>query len=208
MSNFGFFRLRVVNPYEVAFREARSAIGASGVLHEAQEYKNVRDAIEDCSLVIGTTALGHRELQHPVTHLDQSTHLISGNPGSVALLFGSEKVGLSNDDFSYCHSILHIPTCAENLSMNLGQAVAVCLYELIRASDGALPSVQSEPSTAEELDRLTDVLSQALTDSGYTKKGSRQSTTEKVRRLVRRLRLSTQDAELLLGMVRKISRRG
>ena len=84
--------------------------------------------------------------------------------------------------------------------MNLGQAVAVCLYELIRESDGALPSVQNEPGTAEELDRLTDVLSEALADSGYTKQGSRQSTTEKVRRLVRRLRLSSEDAVRLLQM--------
>lgn len=208
MSNFGFSQLRVVNPYEVAFREARSAVGASAVLTEAQEYKSVRDAIGDCSLVIGTTALSHRELQHPVRRLDQSTQLISGNPGSIALLFGSEKVGLSNDDLSYCHSILHIPTCAQNISMNLGQAVAVCLYELIRESDRALPSLQSEPASAEELDRLTDALSEALTDSGYTKRGSTQSTTEKVRRLIRRLRLSSQDAELLLGMVSKVSRRG
>ena len=208
MSNFGFPHLRVVNPYEVAFREARSAVGASAVLRQAQEYRSVPDAVGDCSLVIGTTALGHRELQHPVMRLDQSAKSISGNAGPVALLFGSEKVGLSNDDFSYCHSILHIPTSEENLSMNLGQAVAVCLYELTRTPKTAVSFHRGEPTTAQELDRLTDVLSEALTDSGYTKKGSRQSTTEKVRRLVRRLRLSSKDAELLLGMVRKISRRG
>ena len=208
MSNFGFSHLRVVNPYEVAFREARSAVGASAVLRQAQEYRSVPDAVGDCSLVIGTTALGHRELQHPVMRLDQSAKSISGNAGPVALLFGSEKVGLSNHDFSYCHSILHIPTSEENLSMNLGQAVAVCLYELTRTPKTAASLHQVNPATAEELDRLTDVLSEALTDSGYTKKGSRQSTTEKVRRLVRRLRLSSKDAELLLGMVRKISRRG
>jgi len=205
MSNFGFLQLRVVNPYDVAFLEARSAIGASGVLQQAQEYRNVRDAIGDCSLVIGTMALNHRELQHPVMRLDQSRQSLSGNAGPIALLFGSEKVGLSNEDLSYCHSILHIPTCAENVSMNLGQAVAVCLYELIRESnESTLPLLWNEPATAQELERLTSVLSNALAASGYVKEGAAQSTTEKVRRLVRRLNLSSEDTKLLLGMIRKI----
>ena len=206
MSNFGFAHLRVVNPYEVAFREARSAIGASEVLRQAEEYQHVRQAIADCSLVIGTSALGHRELQHDVVHLDQSGHLISKSAAPIALLFGSEKVGLSNDDFTYCHSILHIPTSQANLSMNLGQAVAVCLYELVRQSSLRVSAIQSHQATAEELERINDVLSEALATSGYTKKGALASTTQKVRRLTRRLSLSSEDAELLLGMLRKISR--
>jgi TrmH family RNA methyltransferase len=208
MSNFGFFQLRVVNPYEVAFREARSAIGASAVMQKAEEYKNLADAIADCSLVIGTSALAHRELRQMALPLTQSTELLSGNAVSVALLFGSEKTGLSNDDLSYCHSVLHIPTSEGNISMNLGQAVAVCLYEFIRHRDGpAIAATESDPATAEELERLTAVLSDALVESGYTKKGALDSTAEKVRRLLRRLHLASEDAELLLGMMRKISRK-
>jgi TrmH family RNA methyltransferase len=207
MSNFGFSHLRVVSPYEVAFREARSAIGASSILHEAEEYKSVPAAVADCSLVIGTTAIRRRELKHAVVPLDQSTQLISGNAEPLALLFGSEKVGLSNEDLSYCHSILHIPTRAENISMNLGQAVAVCLYEFTRETNGAAVSGQRRPATAEELERLTCVLSDALAASGYTKRGASRSTTEKVRRLIRRLNLSSEDAEVLLGMLRKLSQR-
>src|SRR5438876_11168456 len=66
MSNFGFLHLRVVNPYELAFREARSAVGASPVLVSAQEFKTVAEAVADCTLVVGTTAASRRELQHPV----------------------------------------------------------------------------------------------------------------------------------------------
>ena len=207
MSNFGFAHLRVVNPYDVAFREARSAIGASEVLRQAEEYQQVREAIADCSLAIGTSALGHRELQHKVVRLDQSAQLISGAAAPIALLFGSEKVGLSNEDFSYCHSILHIPTSEANISMNLGQAVAVCLYELVRPSNVTVSAAQSQQATAEELERISEVLSEALATSGYTKKGALTSTSQKVRRLIRRLSLSSEDAELLLGMVRKISRK-
>src|SRR5260370_35592505 len=134
MSNFGFFHLRVVNPYQLAFREARSAVGAAQLLTRAEEFKSVAEALEDCTLVVGTTSVGQRQLQHPVRRLDQASrplrkHLATGR---VALLFGSEKRGLSNEHLSHCHWLLRIPTREEHCSMNLGQAVAVCLYELAR----------------------------------------------------------------------------
>src|SRR3972149_2176217 len=134
MSNFGFARLRVVNPYPMAFREARSAVGASKLLGNAKEYSTVAEAVADCTLVVGTTAVGHRELQHPLRRLEYGARLIRKQLGSgkVALLFGSEKFRLSHEDFSHCPWLLHIPTCEGNISMNLGQAVAVSLYELVR----------------------------------------------------------------------------
>src|SRR2546423_15438692 len=73
MSNFGFTRLRVVNPYDVAFREARSAVGAPALLATAEEYKNVADAVSDCSLVAGTTTARDRELQHPLRLLPEAS---------------------------------------------------------------------------------------------------------------------------------------
>ena len=76
MSNFGFRRLRVVNPYHEAFREARSAVGAAHVLASAEEYASVAEAVADCSLVVGTTAVGHRQLQHPLRHLQEGARLI------------------------------------------------------------------------------------------------------------------------------------
>src|ERR1700753_4027376 len=66
MANFGFSHLRVVNPYDVAFREARSAVGAAPLLQAAEEFSTVGEAVADCRLVVGTTSVGHRELQHPI----------------------------------------------------------------------------------------------------------------------------------------------
>src|SRR6266481_1499885 len=128
MSNFGFPHLRVVNPYELAFREARSAVGAAPLLARAEEFKTVAEAVEDCTLIVGTTAVGLRQLQHPVRRLEQAAPLIRKRLATspVALLFGSEKRGLSNEDLSHCHWLLRIPTREEHRSMNLGQAVAVC----------------------------------------------------------------------------------
>src|SRR5215470_10321699 len=71
MSNFGFERLRVVKPYEPAFREASSAVGASALLASAEHCQTVAEAVADCSLVVGTTAVRHRVLQHPVRRLEQ-----------------------------------------------------------------------------------------------------------------------------------------
>src|ERR1700684_1107945 len=120
MSNFGFLQLRVVNPYHVAFREARSAVGASQVLANAEEYKSVADAVADCTLVVGTTAVRHRELQHPLKRLEVGTRVIRKQlaSGRVALLFGTEKFGLSTADLSHCHWLMCIPTREEHISMN------------------------------------------------------------------------------------------
>jgi len=215
MGNFGFHRLRVVNPYEAAFREARSAVGASDILKSAKEYKSVADAIADCTLVVGTTSARHRELQHPLKSLDEGVRLIHKRLRSsrVALLFGSEKRGLANEELSHCHWLIHIPTREEHLSMNLGQAVAVCLYELARDRRGvaqeskrnaALRSPAPEQAAADQLERLTATLLDALGASGYLKPRSTAATAEKIRRLVHRLSMSAEDADVLLGMLRQM----
>jgi TrmH family RNA methyltransferase len=214
MSNFSFFHLRVVNPYELAFREARSAVGAAPLLAKAEEFKTLAEAVEDCTLVVGTTAVGQRQLHHPIRRLDQAVRLLRKHlVGSrVALLFGSEKRGLSNEDLSYCHWLLRIPTREEHRSMNLGQAVAVCLYELARDPQAVSKPEKHVPATAADLERLTSLLLDALRSSGYLKShpsGSQKRrpaapTEEKIRRLVRRLCLSAPDAELTLGIFRQI----
>jgi TrmH family RNA methyltransferase len=214
MSNFGFFHLRVVNPYELAFREARSAVGAAPLLAKAEEFKTVAEAVADCTLVVGTTSVGQRQLQQPVRRLDSADrHLRKGLAGGrVALLFGSEKRGLSNEDLSHCHWLLRIPTRDEHRSMNLGQAVAVCLYELARVPQAVSKPEKHVPATAADLERLTTLLLDALRSSGYLKSNpsglqkrrSAAPTEEKIRRLVRRLHLSTTDAALTLGILRQI----
>ena len=206
MSNFGLLQLRVVNPYAVAFREARSAVGASAVLANTEEYGSVAEAVADCALVVGTTAVRTRELQHPVRRLEYGARLIRKALGSgrVALLFGSEKVGLSNQALSHCHWLMRIPTCEGNISMNLGQSVAVCLYELVRDAKATRPLEKLKPATGAEVERITGVLVDALRASGYLNPGASAATEKKMRRLVRRFRLEARDAEVWLGMLRQI----
>jgi tRNA/rRNA methyltransferase len=206
MSNFGFACLRVVQPYELAFREARSAVGATRILRDAEQFKRVEDAVADCSLVIGTTAIGGRKLQQPVVALEEAVKMVRKRVGSspVAVLFGSEKTGLSNDELSHCHWLLHIPTRKQHLSMNLGQAVAVVLYALAAGKDHEKFQTVPKLANANDLERLTVALAEAAAVSGFIQKESAHVGEQKIRRLVRRLSFQAQDAEMLLGIVRQI----
>lgn len=207
MSNFGSRQLRVVNPFRLAFREARSAVGGSPLLKKAEEFDSVSDAVADCSLVIGTTAVRDRKLDHPPKSLDGHSAAIihsSLQKGKVALLFGSEKIGLTNEDFSYCHWLMTIFTHSQNISMNLGQAVAVCLYELARNAESEVPTEDRELPQAEQLEQITRSLLEALHISGYVKPGTDKMFEKKARQLILRMNLEAYDAKLFLGMMRQI----
>lgn len=207
MSNFGFTRLRLVNAYDVAYQEARSAIGASAILETAELYSSLGEAVADCTLVVGTTSAAGRELAQPLRRLEYGARLIRRHlaTGPAALVLGSEKYGLSNEDLAYCHWLMRIPARRAHGSMNLGQAVAVCLYELVRNPRAA----RAEPkrpkaATAGDLDRIETLLFELLQLAGYVNPRTAGSTRTKLRRLVRRMNLSARDAEIWLGILRQL----
>lgn len=203
MANFGFDDLRVVQPYDLAFREAVSAVGGASVLSRARVFDTVADAVSDCALVVGTTAATHRVPQHPVERLEPAATVMRGHNGRVALMFGSEKFGLSNEDMSFCHLLARIPTVPETPSMNLGQAVAICLYEMVR-EDGEPRRSGFRGMDGAEAEQLTTMLLDVLRRSGYTNRITAVSTDQKIRRWIRRLRIGRADAPLLLGVLRQI----
>ena len=170
---------------------------------------SVAEAVADCALVYGTTALGERRLLHPVDLLrDAPAH---GNAtvaagGRVALLFGSEKTGLSAEEMSHCHRLLTAPMSEGGVSMNLGQAVAVCLYEFVRetsAAQRALPGAV-RPADAEETARFERLLREVLVASEYDRRFPSNMGDDALRRLVRRLALPGDDVEIWLGMLRQM----
>lgn len=206
LSNFGFTHLRLVNPYNVAFEEARSAIGSRYILEQAEVFESVAAAVSDCALVVGTTSANRRDLHIPLYRLEAAAGIMRERWASspVSLLFGSEKFGLSNEDLSHCHLALRIPTREEHGSMNLGQAVAICLYELRREPEAARKRFAPQASaTAEQYERLTELLADALAESGYIKERTSASSELKLRRLVRRLGLPGADVETWLGIYRQ-----
>jgi len=214
MHDFGFSALRVVNQFSPPFEGARSAVDAADVLKKAQVYATVAEAVADCTLVLGTTAVGERNLQHDLLPLSEAAPRVRSElrrdaSARVALLFGSEKTGLSNEELSHCNGLLTIPMQqhegVRHPSMNLGQAVAVCLYELVRDELVMDPVTNpAAPAPAEILDRLSTRLAEVLEKTEYTRRHPGSCDPAEVRRLVRRMGLNAEDAQIWMGMLRQV----
>ncbi|NYF92011.1 TrmJ/YjtD family RNA methyltransferase [Tunturiibacter empetritectus] len=211
MHDFGFRHLRVVNEYAVPFETARSAVDASEVLAGAEAYISVAEAVADCTLVVGTTAVGERALQHPLHTLADAGEKIgsaAAGGGRVAVLFGSEKTGLSNEELSHCHWLLTIPMADQigirHPSMNLGQAVAVCLYEMVRRKDSVVADAVDAAAGAGEVERLTALLGDVLEATGYTRRHPANSDEAQIRRLVLRMDLTASDVPVWMGILRQV----
>ena len=207
MLNFGFTRLTLVKPYDVAFREARSAAGAAAVLADAEVAPSLDQALGEATLVVGASSPQGRVFRQPRRKLEEAAALLRAHLArrSAALLFGSEKFGLSNEHLSHCHWSLRIPTDARCPSMNLGQAVALVCYELARPAAAPPRPAASKPAPAAgQLDRIGTRLAAVLDSSGYIHPRTRRSHLLKIRRLVRRLALSPGGARVVEGMLRQI----
>src|SRR3984957_8428987 len=210
MHGFGFTDLRLVNDYSVGLEKARSAIDASSILATAKEFPTVADAVADCHLVVGTTAVGKRKQSHSLYTLAEGGEFVRTRLQTerVALLFGSEKTGLSNDAMSHCNWLMTIPMHPNpglrHASMNLGQAAAVCVYELIRMADNSAQSEMQPAAQAEDLERVTELLAQMLASIGYARRRPASAEPNAVRRMVRRLNLNQSDARKWLGILRQL----
>ena len=213
MANFGFSRLTVVAPYEEHWREAKSAVQAEGLLQNARRTQSLAEAVADCTLVLGTGTLTHRKAEQPVIPLPAlapSVQQALDCGGRVALVFGSEKHGLTRENLSLCHMLVEIPTDARQPSMNLGQAVAVCLYELTRPPDAvtsaSLPgNVDSTtPAASGALERLAGVIVTTMTAANYSPRAMQSANRHDLRLLLRRLHLDGSDTRRILGLFRRI----
>jgi tRNA/rRNA methyltransferase len=234
MANFGFSRLTVVAPYDPHWREARSAVGAPELLRNARSTATLAEAVAECTFVAGTGTLTHRKAEQPVIVLPDVPsilvpHLDRG--GRVAVVFGPEKHGLTRNDLCFCHALVEIPTDPRQPSMNLGQAVAVCLYELARggnssdASPGGFPPFRQKEgermghgeseagpeapppessATSSSLDRLAGLIEETMVAAGYSPRAMQPANRHDLRLLLRRLTPSALDTRRMLGLFRRI----
>jgi len=220
MANFGFRRLKVVAPFAPTWREARSAVGAEELLQNAQSTECLAEAVADATLVVGTGTLTYRRPEQKVVLLPLLAPLVSqelARGGRVALVFGPEKHGLTREDLSYCQVMVEIPTDARQPSMNLGQAVAVCLYELAagegrginqKTPGGAEPLAYTEADRAAaasgRLDLVAGVIEETMRAAGYSPKTMQAANRHDLRLTLRRLTLSEHDTRRILGLFRRI----
>ena len=185
------------------------ALAAGAVADDIELTPLVVDVLSTPTPVKGSDSRYHLvyELRHPIRRLEYGARLMKRalQGGPAAILFGSEKFGLSNADFSHCNWLMRIPTVSQDLSMNLGQAVALCLYELSREPKAANAHPEKiRRANAAENQQITAQLLEALRHSGYINPVTAASTEEKVRRLVLRLDIAARDVPVLLGMLRQI----
>ncbi len=215
MANFGFRDLALVDPYDKAFREARSARAGAVLLQNATCHDTLAAAVAGFRHVVGTTAGTNRTPALPLQ--DWPTLSRSWPQGRTALLFGSEKTGLSSEDLSYCTALARIPTLETAPSMNLGQAVAICCYELSLAAAGARDSIAGStpgvtaPAPAgsaplAERERLVETFLPLLEQLGVLQPLHRRSQSRRLRRVLLRWNLEPGDIQLLMGVARELRR--
>jgi len=228
MANFGFRNLTIVAPFAHNWMEAKSAVGAPDLLRDARVCDTLAEAVAQCNLVIGTGSLDRRRPEQAILSLPQAAAQIrsalhatpdltkgtgfSPDIQRAALLFGSEKHGLTTEDLSWCHAITVIDTADAQPSMNLGQAVAVCLYEISRLPDsGSSPVISAPPApsdrgqpTSEQLDRLAQLVEETMESVNYATRGMRSANGEALRVLLRRLMPQDADLRRIMGLFRRI----
>ena len=211
MHDFGFSDLRIVNEYSVSFETAKSAVDASEVIAKARVFGSVAEAVADCTMVGATTAVGERALEHPLHAIVEAAVLMKAEcaqaDGRVAILFGSEKTGLSNEELSHANFLVTIPMFehedVRHPSMNLGQAAAVCLYEMVRSAGVHAGVGVREAAKAADVERVAVLLGEVLDVSGYRAKHA-NATEEEMRRLVVRMGLKGTDVPVWMGILRQM----
>ncbi|MGH9468422.1 MAG: RNA methyltransferase [Terriglobales bacterium] len=203
MANFGLDDLVLVSPYGEAWKTARSARAGAALLRQARCTESLAEALDGCANVIGTTAGTARA---PELGLEDWRDVAASlGAGKTALVFGSEKTGLSVADISHCHRLARIPTRADAPSMNLGQAVALCAYELARGETPRPAARAPEPTMgATGRERLLAVWYPLLEQLGAVRPGHRASQTRILRQALVRWGCNAADERRLLGLARQI----
>ncbi|MGH9799775.1 MAG: RNA methyltransferase, partial [Blastocatellia bacterium] len=173
----------------------------------AQVFATLAEAVADCNLVVGTTDHTRVESRQTVfSPFDLSRELAAANH-KLALVFGSEKHGLTNEDLSHCHRVMSIPTQPNCPSINLGQAVAVCCYELIRdTSQAAIIHRPAETATSGAVEEAFDLSLDVLRQIDFVLPGNEPDLKRRIRSSFFRFNLNKYDVEMLCGILSRIKR--
>lgn len=205
MKTMGLRELVLVAPRHFPHADAVAmAAGAADVLEEARVVETLQEALADATLAVGFTARG-RDLSHaPAALRDLSAEILAASgEGVVALLFGNETSGLSNDELLRCQRLAHIPANPAYSSLNLAAAVQVACYELAAgAGTVALPASGSgEAATGEDLEGFFAHLESSVHEAGYVDPGNPGRFMERMRRLFARSGLERSEVRVLRGML-------
>ncbi len=199
MKNFGLSKLVVVAPHPPVWEEIVAAVNADDVIKNARVTNTLADAIADCTVIIGTKDKTNFSVPKiSPAQLAQFRH------ENFALVFGSEKHGLTNEDLSHCHYCLTIPTSADCSSINLAQAVAICCYELQRESEREIVRPQTPSATAGEIEQALTHLIETLSIAEFARAENQSALNQELRQSLLKSNFSAREINLLRGALRQI----
>ena len=205
LKNMGLRHLRLVAPVNLDYEQARwLAAGADDVLQQAQVFATLDEALADVHTVVGTTARDRHQRFPVLTARELPPWLLpSAQNNRVAILFGPEDFGLSNDDMGRCQALVRIPT-AELSSLNLAQAVLVICYELMMATAPEIERPDWVAATMQERERLVTTAMRLVRRVDFMKARNLDQLQGKLRGMLGRLNLDSLEVGIVLGLVRKI----
>ncbi len=209
MLNFGFTDLRLVNPQvDHLCRDAQMmAVKATGVLENAKIFSSLAGALNDCVASFGTTRRFGRYRENMLHPEDASEIIVPATEeGTVALVFGREDNGLLTNELDLCHHFITIPTSDQQPSMNLAQAVGLCLYEVIRVNGVMQKQTYGRKSLAtnEQIEGMFQHMRQTLINIGYLNPQNPDHILRSYRRMLGRAGLNEKEVKILRGLFNQI----
>lgn len=211
MKNMGLTRLVLVAPEDFPGEEASArAAGADDVLAQALLYATLDEAIADCHLVIGASARDRHIAWPRLTPDAAARRMVSATAGQeVAVLFGRERTGLTNDELDRCQILVNIPANPQFSSLNLACAVQLIAYEIRRAAEAggaAVPSgaaeMLGEPlATNAEVQLFYQHLDQVMIETGFMDPKNPRLLRRRIMRLFNRVELTSNEVNILRGIL-------
>lgn len=208
MANMGMSELALAAPGKVDMDEARMmACGGDSVLAAMRSFPSLKDAVADCGLVVGSSARQGLYRCHALSPREMAPRILeTALKTRVALVFGREDRGLTNEELATCNTIIRIPTADECKSLNVAQAVVICCYELFVASGCYVPPQEpSEEAPSEVKERMFDMWRASLLKIGFMNEDKSEHMMLGLRRVFSRGTLTRNDVKILMGIARQTS---
>jgi TrmH family RNA methyltransferase len=206
MKTMGLDDLALVRPQKFPHKDATDmAVGAADVLERARIVPDLRQAVADCAYVVGSSAR-LRSLPHNTTTPRQlAPRLAREIAGRIALVFGPERVGLSNEDLELCHELVSVPADPEFRVLNLAGAVQILCYELRIAEEPGLPGApEREPVSQEEMDLFFEHLERVLVEIRFLNPEHPRQLMRRLKRMYARAAPDQNEMNILRGILAAI----
>jgi tRNA/rRNA methyltransferase len=206
MKNMGQSELAIVGKARTRSFWARAmAVHGREILENAKVRNSLREAIADCTLVIGTTCRSGLYRKHSRSPRELAPDILAAaQTGKVALIFGPEDHGLSNKDIEHCQYLMTIPAHPDYQSLNVAQAAVICLYELYLQSLAPIQISGIQRAAAEDVERLFDRMRAVLLKIGFLDSENPEHMLLAFRRILGRAGLEDKDVRIFTGLFRQI----